>query len=167
MPDAATPTLWYFGYGSNMDPRTFLGRRKMRPLQVRVSRLDDYALRFDLPVGRGERAVANVVPMRGEHVWGVAFEIPPSQAKHLDRTEGVGRGAYRRRAVKLESEERSPFDAFTYHSPRGVAGRKPSRRYMGLLLRGARYYGLPEDYVTWLRSFELAVDERSGQRELF
>lgn len=167
MPDAATPTLWYFGYGSNMDPRTFLGRRKMRPLQVRVSRLDDYALRFDLPVGRGERAVANVVPMRGEHVWGVAFEIPPSQAKHLDRTEGVGRGAYRRRTVKLESEDRSPFDAFTYHSSRGVAGRKPSRRYMGLLLRGARYYGLPEDYVTWLRSFELAVDERSGQRELF
>ena len=48
-----------------------------------------------------------------------------------------------------------------------MPGRKPSRRYMGLLLSGARHYGLPDDYVAWLRNLDLAVDERSPQRELF
>ncbi|MAE93824.1 MAG: hypothetical protein CL910_04120 [Deltaproteobacteria bacterium] len=150
-----------------MDPRTFLGRRKMRPLHVQVARLDDHALRFDLPVGKGERAVANVTPLRGEHVWGVAYEIEGRQASQLDRTEGVHVGAYLRRAIELRAKDGSRFGAFTYCSSRGVPGRKPSRRYMGLLLHGARHHGLPDDYVTWLRSLELAPDERWGQRELF
>ncbi len=161
-------TVWYFGYGSNMDPRTFLGRRRMRPHEARVARLDAYELRFDLPIGHGERAVANVVPVPGREVWGVAYRIDVPEAARLDRTEGVHRGAYLRRPVALVPEgDGAPFDAFTYHSTRSVAGRKPSRRYLGLLLTGARHHGLPEEYVAWLRSFELAVDERSRQRELF
>ena len=62
--NAPDPTLWYFAYGSNLDPGTFLGRRRMRPLDTRVGRLDGFELRFDLPVGPGERGVANVAPGR-------------------------------------------------------------------------------------------------------
>ena len=35
MDEAVDPTLWYFAYGSNLDPGTFLGRRRMRPLETR------------------------------------------------------------------------------------------------------------------------------------
>lgn len=151
--------LWYFGYGSNTERGTFLGRRRMRPLEVRVGRLDGWALCFDLPVGRGERGVANVVARDDDHVWGVLWRISGEQADWLDRTEGVGRGFYRRIAVEVSAGgERVP--AFTYHSPRGRAGRKPSRRYLGLLLAGARQHGLPGAWVERLRGFELARDER-------
>jgi len=161
-------SVWYFGYGSNMDPRTFLGRRRMRPHETRIALLDAWELRFDLPVGRGERAVANVAPAPGREVWGVAYRIDRPEAMRLDRTEGVHVGAYLRQPVSLNLPgEEDPTEAFTYHSKRSVPGRKPSRRYMGLLLAGARHHGLPDAYVTYLRSFELAVDERSGQRELF
>ncbi len=160
--------MWYFGYGSNMDPRTFLGRRRMRPHETRIALLDAWELRFDLPVGPGERAVANVVPAPGREVWGVAYRIDSEEAMRLDRTEGVHMGAYLRRPVSLGVEgEDAQLEAFTYHSTRSIPNRKPSRRYMGLLLAGARHHGLPEDYVTYLRSFELAMDERSAQRELF
>jgi len=159
------PSLWYFGYGSNTERSTFLGRRRMRPLEVRIGRLDGFELRFDLGVGQGERGVANVAPSRGAHVWGVLWRITPDGAGHLDLTEGVNRGFYRRLAVEVATPEGSVLPAFTYHSPLGGTGRKPSRRYLGLLLAGAHQHGLPEDWIARLRTFELARDERHPRQE--
>ena len=49
---------------------------------------------------------------------------------------------------------------------RGREGRKPSRRYLGLLLTGARHHGLPDEWVARLRGWPLAVDERDPQLPL-
>lgn len=162
MSGPGTRPSWYFAYGSNLDPGTFVGRRKMRPLAAQVARLSDFELRFDLPVGRAERGVANVFPRRGGEVWGVAFALRPRDLARLDRSEGVHRGFYRRIAVRLRCGD-ADLDAWTYHSTHGKPGRKPSRRYLGLLLRGAHYHGLPPDYVGALRLVELAQDEREAQ----
>lgn len=162
-----TAGLWYFGYGSNLDPRTFLGRRRMRPEDTRVAWLAGHRLVFDLPVGAGERGVANLRRDGEASVFGVAYCIEPGEARRLDKTEGVPR-AYRREEVTLQGwPDGDPFEGFTYVSPHSVDGRKPSRRYLGLLLHGARHHGLPAEYIAALRAFELAVDERSGQGELF
>jgi CBS domain-containing protein len=96
-------------------------------------------------------------------VWGVLWRITGEQADWLDRTEGVGRGFYRRIAVEVAAGGER-VSAFTYHSLRGRAGRKPSRRYLGLLLAGARQHGLPDPWVERLRGFELACDERVPPR---
>lgn len=157
--------LWYFAYGSNLDPGTFLGRRRMRPRDTRRACLDGYRLVFDLPIGKGERAVANLLPAKDSRVHGVAYSIGRIQAARLDRTEGVPR-AYQRVEVPLVFEDAQDSDAFTYVSERRTPGRKPSERYMNLLLHGARHHGLPEDYVAWLRGIELALDERNAQLEL-
>ncbi len=165
--DPRTDALWYFAYGSNLDPGTFLGRRRMRPRDARVALLDGFELRFDLPVGPGERAVANVAPLAGQAVWGVAYLLTHSDAERLDRTEGVPQGGYARLTVEVRAEAGESLAAFTYHSSRGVTGRKPSRRYLGLILTGARHHGLPAEYVAKLRALPLAVDERETQLELF
>jgi hypothetical protein len=60
--------------------------------------------------------------------------------------------------VILEGGEQ--IAAFTYQSERISRGRKPSRRYMDLLIEGAIQHGLPPDYLDYLQYFELAVDER-------
>lgn len=160
--------LWYFGYGSNMDTRTFVGRRGMRPREVLAGRLDGWSLAFDLPVGTGERGVANLRPRLGAHVWGVLYRITVKEAARLDRSEGVHRGAYTRAEVVVRTHDQRERGAFTYRSRRSDPGRKPSRRYMGLLLAGARDHGLPEEYVASLRALELAIDERdAAQRTLF
>lgn len=157
------PSLWYFGYGSNTERGTFLGRRRMRPLEVRVGRLDGFELRFDLGVGRGERGVANVAARAGDHVWGVLWRIRVEQAAFLDRSEGLHRGFYRRLPVEVTTRDGETVAAFTYHSLGGRAGRKPSRRYLGLLLAGAQQHGLPDEWIDRLRSFELAADERKAR----
>ena len=158
--NAPAPAFWYFAYGSNLDPRTFRGRRRMRPLSTRTALLDGYALTFDLPVGPGERGVANVRPDPYDSVEGVAYLISAEQARWLDRTEGVHRGAYRRIAVELIDVDGERFDAFTYWSPFRRTGRKPSERYLGLLLTGARHHGLSAAWIERLDALERARDER-------
>jgi gamma-glutamylcyclotransferase len=160
-------TLWYFAYGSNLDPGTFLGRRGMRPLATTIGVLHDFELCFDLPVGPGERGVANVAPRPGEHVWGALYHLTREDAERLDRTEGVGQGVYRRLAVDVLGRDGAAVAAFTYRSEISRPERKPSRRYLGLLLAGARELALPPEWVERLRAWPLAVDERERQLPLF
>ncbi len=167
MDEARTTTLWYFAYGSNLDASTFLARRRMEPLETRVAVLKDFGLRFDLPVGRGERGVANVAPCKGDEVWGVLYLLTYHEAERLDRTEGVHHGVYRRLGVDARDAAGTLLSAFTYNSLHGQAGRKPSRRYINLLISGALQHGLPAEYVKRLQSVPLAVDEREGQLPLF
>ena len=158
--------LWYFAYGSNLDPGTFLGRRRMQPLATRIGVLEGFELRFDLPVGPGERGVANVAPRPGDRVWGALYELTHADAERLDRTEGVPQGVYRRLAVAVRTADAGEVAAFTYRSEISRPERKPSRRYLGLLLAGAREHGLPADWVERLRVWPLAVDERERQLPL-
>lgn len=135
----------------------------MRPAASAVVHVRDFELRFDLPVGKGERGVANVAPRPNSEVWGVVYAIDQSERERLDRSEGVGRGFYQPTSVEARDLADGRFDAWTYVSDRGVTGRKPSRRYLGLLLAGARYHGLPTHYVATLRALDLARDERLRQ----
>jgi hypothetical protein len=158
--------LWYFAYGSNLAPGTFVDRRGMRPLDARPARLDGHALCFDLPIGSGERAVANVRAVPGAFVWGVAYRLTLDDAHRLDRTEGVDRGYYERLAVTvLPPTPAAPLAAFTYRSRHGVEGRKPSARYLGIILDGARHHALPSDGIAHLEQLELAGDGRPTTAE--
>lgn len=156
--------IWYFGYGSNMSGAIFCERRGMRPLATRTARLEGYRLCFDLPVGPGERGVANVEPEAGACTYGVLYLLTRTELDRLDHTEGVHFGAYRRIPVEVVTEEGTRLTAITYRSSRTDAGRKPSARYLQLLLDGAREHGLPPEYVRDLESFELAWDERQEGR---
>ena len=155
-----TDAVWYFGYGSNMSRSIFCERRGMRPLATRWGWLEGYRLCFDLPIGPGERAVANVRPEAGARTYGVLYLLASEECDHLDGSEGVPRGVYRRIPVEVVVGGEERVAAFTYQSSWTLAGRKPSARYLGLLIEGAREHGLPREYVTFLESHELARDER-------
>ena len=155
-------SIWYFAYGSNLAPGTFMQRRGLTPLEAHAAWVDDLVLCFDLPVGPGERGVANLTAHPGGRTWGVVYRISADDAARLDRTEGVDRGYYQRVAVTVgRTAPASTLAAFTYQSRHGVLGRKPSARYLGIILEGARHHGLPADWIAYLEAFELAVDERT------
>ena len=63
-------------------------------------------------------------------------------------------------AVTVGVGDGEHLPAFTYRSSLSKPERKPSARYMRLLLKGAADHGLPPEYVRFLESFELAHDER-------
>jgi len=157
-----TRELWYFAYGSNMSRSVFLGRRRMHPIAARRGFLDHYRLCFDLPIGPGERGVANIEPAPGARTHGVLWLISAEEFDRLDRTEAVHIGVYQRVPVEVTAEAGERLAAFTYRSTAARPGRKPSARYMRLLLEGASEHGLPADHLEFLASFELAVDERES-----
>jgi hypothetical protein len=161
MPSAPEPaTFWYFAYASNLSRAVFRERRGMRPRASRRARLDGYRLTFDLPVGPGERGVASVEPAPGARVWGAVYLLAAGDCDRLDRSEGVHVGVYRRIAVDVTLDGGEALGAFTYRSPWATPGRKPSPRYLGLILDGAREHGLPAEWMRLLESLELARDER-------
>ena len=159
----AADAVWYFGYGSNMSRAIFCERRGMRPLATRWGWLEGWRLCFDLPIGPGERAVANVQPEAGTRTYGVLYLLASEELDRLDRSEGVPRGFYRRIPIEVVVGGEERVAAFTYQSSWTVAGRKPSARYLGLLVAGAREHGLPAEYVRFLESHELARDERQQE----
>lgn len=152
--------LWYFAYGSNMQRATFVERRGMRPRRSVCGRLHGYRVTFDLPVGPGERGVANLVADATATIYGVLHLLTAEDFDRLDRTEGVDKNYYSRLGVEVLDRNEQRIEAWTYISPHGRPGRKPSARYLGLLLEGAAEHELPDDYVRELRAWELAVDER-------
>jgi hypothetical protein len=153
--------LWYFAYGSNMSPATFAGRRGMKPIESRCAWIDGYRLCFDIPIGPGERGVANLCLDAAARTHGVAHLLTDEQAAFLDRTEGVPR-VYEREVVEITTAD-GLVAGFTYRSKKMTSeGRKPSGRYLDILLDGARVHGLPAEYVVFLESFDLAFDERIG-----
>ena len=155
--------IWYLGYGSNMNRGIFEGRRGMRPLEAEPALLENYRLCFNLAIGRGERGVANLEPRAGARTWGVLYLLTLEQSERLDGTEGVPRGAYRRIQVSVSVRGGERLPAFTYQSDRISLGRKPSSRYIRLLIEGAVQHGLPPGYLRYLRNFELAADERLSE----
>jgi gamma-glutamylcyclotransferase len=163
MSDGTKALTWYLAYGSNMNRGIFESRRGMRPIQAQPALLENYQLRFNLAIGAGERGVANLESQKGARTWGVLYLITVEQSEHLDRTEGVARGAYRRIPVSAIVDGSQQIAAFTYQSDRISLGRKPSPRYIGLLIEGAIQHGLPPSYLRYLRNFALAADERLSE----
>ena len=156
---------WYFAYGSNMGRATFVERRRITPLATRRAYLDGHRVCFDLPIGPGERGVANLIVEPGARTWGVAYLLSTATCEFLDRTEGVHRGLYRRLSIVVVDDQAGRLPAFAYQGEARDPRRKPSARYLGLLLTGARELALPAAYIAWLEAFPLAIDEREAKPE--
>jgi hypothetical protein len=92
----------------------------------------------------------------------VLYLITAVEFDRLDRTELVHVGVYQRVPVEIEVEDGEAVSALTYRSSLAAPGRKPSARYLGLLLAGAREHALPDAYVRFLEGHELAFDEREA-----
>ena len=152
--------LWYFAYGSNLHRSIFVEQRKIEPYATRWGWVEDYRLRFNIPIGPGERGVANIEPETGARTYGALYLLSTEQFEHLDRTEGVNFGIYQRTPVEVVTETGERIAGFAYQSSLNARGRKPSPRYISLLLAGARQHGLPAAWIDLLSHFELAVDER-------
>ncbi len=152
----------YFAYGSNVQRATFLGRRGLSPFSSAVGRLEGWELCFDIPVGPAERGVANLRRREGAEVWGVLWEIGSEDFERLDRSEGVPGGLYRHEPVEILTVDGARRDAVTYVSEHRGPGRKPSSRYLSIILDGARDCAIPGSWIETLERFEIAWDEREG-----
>ena len=143
----------YFAYGSNIEDLVVEGRH-VRCLGV--ARLDDHRLAFTRRSVKTGSGVADVLASAGEAVWGVLYELEPSDAAVLDRKEGAG-WAYVRRPVRVDTVDGQAVDAFLYTVlDKEFREVPPSNAYLSRLLTGARRRGLPDLYLRKLERLQAA-----------
>jgi hypothetical protein len=163
LPIPAEGDGWYFAYGSNLSP----DRKQERTGIIRKAipaRLSGYRLAFNkrASIGNGQ-SYANIMKERGQEVWGVAYLCNQQAIMELERYEGVATGHYRPISVQVITRTGEAISATTYVAGRGflVEGARPSEDYLHLILDGARYRKLPEDYI---RTIE--AEARGGSSSL-
>lgn len=160
--------MLYFAYGSNMDPRQ-MRRRCPSNRFVGIARLPDYRLDFTRRSQRRRCGTADVVPTLKAEVWGIIYNVPhPYDVTVLDAAEGYD--AARRHAnaywriketVILEPDQSNTREVELYVARRQKNPPPPSRAYMGHLIRGAQYWGLPATYIEGLERIPVDPDRLS------
>ncbi|MGH7945344.1 MAG: gamma-glutamylcyclotransferase family protein, partial [Opitutaceae bacterium] len=138
-------SVWYFAYGANMGTEVLVRRRGVQPLRSEAARLEGYRLVFtQAGVPIIEPCFASIEAAPGEAVHGVLHYLAVDTAEHLDQFEGP---TYERIAVSVEGSKNGLINAWTYQARHPIAGLVPSRRYLNLIIDGAREFALPEDYI--------------------
>ena len=149
-----TERVWYFAYGSNMQPATFAGRRGIAPSRALAARAPGWRLVLDktplIPIGE---SFATLLPAPAAEVFGVLYELGHDDLAHVDLTEGVLIGNYERVEIAIVPlVAAGPSRAFTLISDKRSADLRPSDRYMALLIEGAEVHGLPPEWIAMLRA---------------
>lgn len=152
--------MLYFAYGSNMD---WAQMRERCPSArfVGVAMLPDYHLCFTRrSINRG-CGVADAIRDDGRKLWGVVYEVSDLDIGKLDKSEGYRPGretnSYWRREclVLLDGDEQHPLTVSVYFAEPQPEPPLPNHTYKDLILSGARYWHLPDDYIQELDRIEV------------
>jgi gamma-glutamylcyclotransferase (GGCT)/AIG2-like uncharacterized protein YtfP len=147
----------YFAYGSNMS-LSRLRRRVPSAERVGTFVLDRHTLRFH-KIGKDGTAKCDAYYTGGpEKIYGVVFEIDPTEKKALDRVEGLGQG-YEEKTVDLQNDCGESIQAKTYYATKLDPKLKPLSWYVSHVLIGAREADLPAHYLSSIESIQSIEDE--------
>ena len=141
----AIPML-YFSYGSFLDPETL---RKHCPSARFVTRavLPNFEVRFNFMSKTYGGGVTGVELAPGKAARGVVYDVSPEEIEMLDIVEGIPTGIYYRQTVTVVDEDGNHHQAETYRTTYPKGPYTPTRRYLGLMIKGAKEHGLDPDYI--------------------
>jgi hypothetical protein len=151
----------YFAFGSNMDPEQMTARCPSHRVLGRGF-LADHALCFPRRSPVRRCGTAGLAPAAGQGIWGVLYELDPSDLERLHQSEGYApnRPADHNRHdfieidIRRDGPDGEPVSAFTYLARADDSGAAPSADYLRHLIEGAEYHGLPKTYVEMLKLIE-------------
>jgi gamma-glutamylcyclotransferase len=152
--------VWYFAYGSNMDPSRLMTARLLPEgiacSQRLLGRLEGWTLVFDKPsVYFPGASAANIAIDASAHVLGTLNLMPEKGLEVLDRYENVAGGHYERAIMSVHRPDcGEEVEAVTYIARNNLNGAlKPRAAYLAHLLAGHDI--LPAAYIEKLRAIEV------------
>ena len=161
------PRAWYFAYGSNLQGATLRGRRGIAWARALPARVTDWRFVCDKPPllpAMGE-SYANLVRETGAETFGVLYELDAEDLAHVELTEGVLIGNYRRIDVVAEPlAGGTAVTAATLVTDARDPSLVPSERYRALLVEGAREHGLPPAWIAFLASLPARPESAEAAR---
>jgi len=138
--------MLYFSYGSFLDSNNL---HKYAPNAVFISKgiLHNFEVQFNFLSKTYDGGVTGVEPVKGKKALGVLYDVPPDEIEKLDIVEGVPAGIYYRETVTVMDEDGNAYQAETYRTTDPKGHFTPTRRYLGLMIKGAKEHGLDPDYI--------------------
>jgi len=138
--------MLYFSYGSFLDSE-MLRRHCPRARFVSRAILPNFEVQFNFMSRTYGGGVTGVEPAPGRMARGVVYDVPPEEMEHLDTVEGVPEGIYYRQRVLVVDEGGNLLEAQTYRTTDPKGRFKPTKRYLALMVKGAKEHGLDPEYV--------------------
>jgi gamma-glutamylcyclotransferase (GGCT)/AIG2-like uncharacterized protein YtfP len=145
--------MLYFSYGSFLDSET-LKRHCPKAQYVGKAILPNWEVQFNFLSRTYKGGVTGIEPAVAKLVRGVLYDVSNEELQHLDSIEGVPEGIYYRQTIYVVDESGKPMKTVTYRTtnPRGPF--KPMRKYLDLMIKGAKEHGLEQDYIQQLEAIE-------------
>lgn len=152
--------MLYFAYGSNMDWQQMRDRCPSAKF-VCIAKLKNYRLAVTRKSTKRDCGVVDAVCQANSNVWGVVFQIDERDIGNLDAKEGFVSGrdknAYIRKEIDVceDGDETKPITTMSYFVVKKETDVPlPNAEYKRLLVGGAKYWHLPQDYVRELEQIE-------------
>lgn len=98
-------------------------------------------------------------PAPGKIARGVVYDVPPEELEHLDKVEGVHKGYYYRQTVLVVDERGSLLRVETYRTTDPKGPFTPTRKYVGLMVKGAKEHKLDPKYIEELEALLSSLDK--------
>ncbi len=155
--------MLYFAYGSNMDSAQMEERCPSAKFVCRA-KLPLHRLAFTHKSVHRGCGVADILRDEAKDVWGVVYDLPENEFKHLDRDESIRPGrpynpnAYTRENhhVWREGDAKRPLLVSLYRGHPQPNPPLPDCDYKKLIVEGARHWQLPVTYIQELESIQTA-----------
>lgn len=148
----------YFAYGSNMDQNQMKERCPSAVL-IGTATLADYRLAFTIFSPKRQCGCADIIPSKGNTVYGLLYRLTDAEMKAMDDFEGHPTH-YRRITVRVNGSERE-VDAYSYEVVDKQEDLHPSVHYLGLLQTAAARFSFPIGYQKFLGGFKTLKVERT------
>jgi hypothetical protein len=145
--------MLHFAYGSNMD-RASMRRRCPAAVALGPARLDHW--RYAIM----RAGYASALPAPGAALYGVLWRLTPRDLAAINAYECLDSGLYRRWMVRVSHDGRR-VQALAYVAPERSEG-IPKPGYQDLVVRAAREWNLPPDYIRTLERWLLVPRTRSS-----
>lgn len=149
--------MHYFAYGSNMFTKRIQNRvSSANPIAVgHISEHELHWHKVSKKDGSG-KCDCYFTGSPDDKVYGVVFEIDPSQKAELDRFEGLGYG-YDEKQVTVITDT-GEVDTITYFATNTDSSLHPYHWYKKLVVAGAYEHRLPAGYIRKLENTPEAID---------
>jgi gamma-glutamylcyclotransferase (GGCT)/AIG2-like uncharacterized protein YtfP len=146
-------TMLYFSYGSFLDTET-LQKHCPNAKYVGKAALPNWEVQFNFLSRTYNGGVTGIEPAVAKLVRGVLYDVSDEELLTLDRIEGVHEGIYYRQTLYVVKDSGEFLKAVTYRTTNPRGPYKPTKLYLGLMIRGAKKHSLDGLYVEELESIE-------------
>lgn len=151
--------IWYFTYGSNMDPNNFkkhIGKWE----NMKVLYLEGYNLCFNKKSSNSIFDGYNIIPKENSRVYGIGYLIQKRQLNNVDITEGyISFQRYRLNVNCKDLENHAENDCIVYIASLQSTDDtlKPSIKYLDYLSHHNDL--IPKKYIDDLTSYIELINE--------